>query len=188
MTEDYCEKEQALVAALQSAALRSARSHGGITRGGIINDELLAHAASCPICSEVLLVTAFLRQEFQHDDSASLDREFQTPDAAMIWRKAQARAREQALARATLPIRVARTCAGVLAILALPWVGLGFSQRPAWLTSLGLTDLGSTNLGITHLVALNGNWLTALSRLTLLGMTATLFGIVLSSWYMLREE
>lgn len=158
MTESHCEQEAALVAAMHS---------------GTLNADLLAHAGSCPVCSEVFLVTEFLRE-----DNASLDRELATPVATVIWRKAQAWAREKALARATLPIRIARTCAYALAIFASPWIVFEFSRRPSWFSSLGLQ----------HLTATDGNWLAALTGTTLLGVAATFLCIALSSWYMLREE
>lgn len=161
MKESYCEKEQALVAALHS---------------GMLNDELLVHAGSCAVCSEILLVTELLRTEFLQDESAALD--LPVPDATMIWRKAQARARERALARATYPIRMARTSACALAILAAPWILVELSRRPWWLQ----------NLGLTHFVSRDVNWLAALTGTMLVGMTATFLGIALSSWYILRQE
>jgi|SRR5208282_3939167 len=168
MTEDYCEKEQAVVAALH---------------GGTLNAELLGHAGGCPVCSEVLLVAEFL-----HEEGTSFDRELRLPDAAVIVRKAQARAREKALATATLPIRVARTCAYALAILAAPWVVLAFSGRPSWLPNLGLPHPISIDLTSITLTPIDGNWLAALTGTMVIGITATFLGIALSSWYMLREE
>lgn len=158
MMEGYCAKEQAVVAALHS---------------GTLNAELLVHAAGCRFCSDVLLVTEFL-----HEESVSLDRELRTPEAAVIWRKAQARAKEKALARATFPIQVARICAYALAILAAPWIVFEFSRWPSWLTSLGLK----------HLASIDGSWLAALTGTTLVGITAMFVCIALSSWYMLRAE
>jgi hypothetical protein len=158
MTEGYCDKEQAVVAAVRS---------------GTLNADLLGHAGGCPVCSEALLVTEFLREE-----STCLEHELYTPDAAVLWRKAQTRAREKALARATLPIRITRTCTYALAILATPWIVLEFSRRPSWWSSLGLK----------HLAPMDGNWFVALTGTTLLGVTATFLCIALSSWYMLREE
>jgi hypothetical protein len=171
MKEHYCEKEQELVAALH---------------GGTLNAGLLGHAGSCPVCCEVLLVAGFLREE-----SASLERELIPPDAAVIWRKAQARAREKAIAKATLPIRIARTCAYALAVLATPWIALEFSGRPSWLPDLGLQHLTSvalTPLKAISLTQIDANWAAALTGTMLVGITATLFGIALSSWYMLREK
>ena len=168
MKEEYCEKEQTLAAALHR---------------GTLNSDLLGHAGSCPVCSAVLLFTEFLREE-----SASLERELRLPDATVIWRKAQARAREKALAKATLPIRIARTCAYALAILAAPWLALEFSGRPSWLPNLGLPHPISIDLTSITLTPIDGNWLAALTGTMVIGITATFLGIALSSWYMLREE
>jgi hypothetical protein len=109
MKEPYCEKEPEVVAAL------CGRSHDA----GILD-----HAHSCPVCSEVLLVSEFLRKSTQ-----LATYELSTlPDAALIWRKAQVLAREEALTRATLPIRIARISALVVAVLAAPWLILEFHQ------------------------------------------------------------
>jgi hypothetical protein len=158
MKARYCDREQAVVAALRSGPLRGA---------------LLDHVASCPVCSDVLFVARFLREE-----SAHLEREAHTVDAAVVWQKAQARATEWALAKATLPIRIVRNCAFALAILASPWLVFEFSQFPAWMPDFGLR----------HLASMDGNWFAALTGTTLAGITATLVCVGLSSWYMLREE
>jgi hypothetical protein len=50
MNEHFCEKEQQVVAALC-----------GSSRDG----EILGHAGRCPVCSEVLLVSEFLRESTQ---------------------------------------------------------------------------------------------------------------------------
>jgi len=158
MNERYCEKEQAVVAALHC---------------GGPDVELLAHVGRCALCSEVLLVTEVLREQ-----STSLDCGFGTPDAAVTWRRAQVRAREKALERTTLPIQIARTCAYALAVLAIPWIGFQLSRRPEWLP----------NLGLHHLQPIDGNWLAAFTGTTLLGVAAMSICIALSSWYMLRTE
>ena len=160
MKTQYCEQEQAVIAALQEDSLP---------------DELLVHVGGCPVCSEVLLVTKCLLE-----NAALANDDLRLPDASVIWRKAQARAREQALARATLPIRIVRNCAYALAILASPWLIVQISHPPAWMLSLGFRHFPR--------VQMDGNWLAALSGTTLLGMVATFFCIGLSSWYMLREK
>lgn len=158
MKKQFCEMEPAVVAAMRS---------------GTLNAEMLDHAAGCVSCSDVLLVTEFLR-----DESASLDRALRTPDAAVIWRKARARAREEALAKATLPIRVVRVCSYALAILAAPWIVLEFWRRPAWLPDTGLK----------HLSAMDGNWVSALNGTIVLSLAAMFICVALSSWYVLRAE
>ena len=153
-----CEKEEQVAAALCGASP---------------NAEILAHARSCPVCFEVLLVSEFLREETgfaQHELSA-------LPDAGLIWRKAQALAREKALARATLPIRIARICAAVVAVLAVPW--LIFESRPLWPV---IAELWPIHPSPTNLPS-------DLSQSALLfAVTGTLICIGLGSWFMLRED
>jgi hypothetical protein len=156
--KEECEKEEQVAATLCGASP---------------NTEILAHARSCPVCFELLLVAGLLREQ-----TTLAQRELSTlPDAGLIWRKAQALAREKALARATLPIRIARICASVLAILAAPWLIL--ESRPLW---PGIAELWPIHPSPTNLPSdLNQ---TAL----LLAVTGTLVLIGLSSWYMLRED
>jgi hypothetical protein len=153
MKEHYCEKEQLVVAAV------CANSH---------DVEILTHARNCLVCSEVLLVTESLLEgtELTSNELRGL------PDAAVIWRKGQVAARETALARATLPIRIARICSLVVAVLAAPWVLV--ESSPLWTAPLG---------------SVNWRWPSALNEMVLLLMiTGTILCIGLSSWYMLREE
>ena len=83
-----------------------------------------------------------------------------------------------ALMKAILPIRIARTCAYVLAILASPWLAFQLTNPPAWMPSLGLKRFLWTD----------GPWLTAFTGTNLIGFTLTLVFVGLSSWYMLREK
>jgi hypothetical protein len=154
MKEHYCDKEQQVVAALCANSC---------------DIEILTHARNCPVCSEVVLVTESLREgtELTTHELSGL------PDAAVIWRRAQAAAREKALARATLPIRIARICTLVVAVLAPPWA---ISEIKIWLWP-------------RPLFSLSWIWSSALNETVfLLLLTGTVFCIGLSSWYMLREE
>jgi hypothetical protein len=159
MNEAYCEKEQQVVAALCDSS--------GDT-------EILGHARSCPVCSEVLLVAEFLRESTQiatHEFSA-------LPDASLIWRKAQGLAREKALARATLPIRLAKISAFIVAVFAAPWLIVENRQLWAWMAEFWPRHLSSTNR----------LWPSDLNETALLlAITGTLV-CTLSAWYMLREE
>jgi hypothetical protein len=156
---EHCEKEEQVVAALRSGPPDAA---------------VLDHARECAVCSEVLLVSESLRQ-----DAALADHELTTlPDAGLIWQAAQARAREKALAKATLPIRIMRTCATALGILAAPWIALEFLHPSVWISTSN----------IARVAAGDGTWLGVFTGTTLLGMTATLACIALGSWYMLREK
>jgi hypothetical protein len=159
MNEVYCERERQVVAALCGSSLDA---------------EILSHARCCPVCSEVLLVGEFLRESTQlatHELSAM-------PDAGLIWRKAQAMAREKGLARATLPIRIARISAFVIAVLAAPWLILEAHQLRPW-----IADFWPGHLSFT-----NRLWPADLNETALLlAITGTLV-CTLSAWYMLREE
>jgi len=153
MKEHYCDKEPQVIAAL------CANSQ---------DVEILTHARNCPVCLEVLLVTESLR-----DDSELTVHELtHLPDATVIWRKAQAVARGKALARATLPIRIARIFTLVVAVFAAPWVFV--ESGLLWPELLG---------------SVNWRWPSALNETALLLMiTGTVLCIGVSSWYMLREE
>jgi hypothetical protein len=159
MKEAFCEKEEQLVAALCGSSRDAA---------------ILDHARICPVCSEVLLVAGFLRESTQiaaHELRA-------VPDAALIWRRAQALAREKAVVSATLPIRLARISALVVVVLAASWLLPTSHQLWHWMGDLWSTHLWSANLlGPSHLRV------TAL----VLAITGTLV-CSLSAWYMLQEE
>ena len=160
MSEYGCEKEQQLADALRSDSCSL---------------ELREHARQCPVCFEVLLVAEFLREE------ANLaEHEFGIlPDAPLIWRKAQVVAREKALVRATLPIRIASIFTVVVAVLAAPWLILESHQSLPWIADLWPRQLTSTNR----------LWPSGLNETALLiAIAGTIICIGLSSWYMLREE
>ena len=154
-----CEKEQQVADALRS---------------DLFSEELRKHAEQCPICSEVILVADFLRQETDRTDN-----EFGIlPDARLVWRKAQDSAREEALLRATLPIRIARGCAAGVAVLASPWLVIKY-QLWQWVAELWLGQMSP----------LNRLWPSNLARNSLLlALTAALLWVGLSSWYIAREE
>ena len=159
MNEQYCEKEQEVIAALT---------------GSLHDAEILNHARECAVCSEVLLVGEFLRGGAQ-----LAPREIENlPDATLVWRKAQAMALEKALARATLPIRVVRIVACVAGIFAAPLL----LHQSHWLWP-GLTDMS-----LRHLSSASRLWPSGSNELALLlAMTGAIFLIGLSSWCMLRD-
>jgi hypothetical protein len=159
LDREHCEKEEQVVAALHSGPPDAA---------------ILDHARDCSVCSEVLLVATRLRQEAALPDHA-LD---VLPDPGLIWQAAQSRAREKALAKATLPIRIMRASAAALAIFAAPWIALEFLHPPSWILNFGIARLPETTSA----------WPSAFTGITLFGITATLACIALGSWYMLREK
>jgi hypothetical protein len=156
MTPQICEKDHAVLAALQN---------------GNLSGELLAHVESCPLCSEIVMAVEGLTPE-----AASLDRSLLPPDPTMIFRQAQQRAREEALARATLPIRITLACTVVFSILSAPWL-IAYIRRLPWELPL-----------LRPVYFLQRNLPGAVSESTVIGMAATLLCIALSSWFVLREE
>ena len=150
----FCEKEQVVVAALLAGALP---------------DELLAHVSVCEVCTEVAQVShALLYQVAPAADVLRL------PDASLVWKRAQALAKQQAIAKATRPIRIARICAGVATLLAVPW--------------LVPTLLNSMPNFSRHLLTMDHTFLEALTGTSLFAVGTSLILISLSSWYVLRQE
>ena len=154
----FCEREQAVVAALGSNALFG---------------ELLVHVSSCPFCSEVVLVMKSLRE-----DAAIMPGERQMQDPSRIWRLAQDLLREKAFEKASLPIRIAWTLVFVTAIFAMPWLLLILVKVP-WV---------KPDLMLSHLPLLDRSWSSALTNLTLFSVTVTFICTGFSSWYILREQ
>jgi len=150
----FCEKERAVLAAL---------------RGGTLSGDLLAHVGVCEGCTEALQVSNVLLQEI-----AIPTTELRLPDASLVWRRAEAIAKQQAIAKATRPIRIARICACVAAFVALPWLA------PALPSSMSAFTL--------HLWTMDRTFSAVLTGTTLLGAGASLILISLSSWYVLRQE
>jgi hypothetical protein len=156
MNNPFCEREQSVAAAV---------------RAGMLDADLLAHTAVCPVCSDVLLVTNFLQK-----DNTALVQELHVTDAAGLWKKAQASARAEAIAKATLPIRIARICAFILVLVAAPRLIIEFSHHATWFPDLGLKQFIDANL------------LTTLTGTTAIAAAAVIVFLGLSSWIALRQE
>jgi hypothetical protein len=69
--------------------------------------DLAAHAASCPVCADLVEVARAL-----HEDRDALCREAQPPAAGMVWWRATIRARADAARTVTQPISVLQGIAG----------------------------------------------------------------------------
>lgn len=160
MNERYCEREEEVAAAAS---------------GGACDAAILEHARNCQVCSEVLFVTKSLRASAQ----LSAQEVNAVPDATIVWRKAQALGRRQALLRATLPIRTARIAAFAFgAVVALLWI-----SQPRWLRAY-VPDLWPG-----HASSAYQSWSVGSgASLLMLTITAATILIGLSSWYMLRDE
>src|SRR5262249_41523346 len=98
MIDMHREKEESVLAALLSGTLRP---------------DLAEHIDQCETCQEILFVAQCLREKLRPAMP-----EFHLPKPAAIWRRAQDRARADAIAKATFPIRLAQIGAVVAAALA----------------------------------------------------------------------
>jgi len=156
MSDFSCDREREVVAALRSGAL---------------GPDLLGHVATCTVCGEVVAVTTFLQEE------SRLARESPLPDASFIWRKAQLRARHEALTNATRPIRVFTNLAYVAAAVVALWLVVYVAGLPAW-----LSDLANHSIPVTHLAS------GYLSGTIMLGGAGTLLCAFLGSSYLLLSD
>jgi hypothetical protein len=156
MNFQVCEKEHAIIEASQQGAL---------------TPELLVHVGHCQVCREVLSVSEVLQAE-----AVSLDKNLRPPDALLIWHRAQQKARQDAIAKATLPIRIAIVCAVIVAIAFLPWLASYVKEL-----SLKVSVLKSVP-------SLNTNWLAIFSGTNGLALAAAFIFIGLSSWFVLWEK
>jgi hypothetical protein len=93
---------------------------------------LRAHAAECAICAEVAAVAAVVRE--WADDPQPV----KVPDAAVVWYRAQVRAKEEAARRASRPVLAAQLVALVTVVLAVVTIGPGLEWYLAQLPDLSL--------------------------------------------------
>src|SRR5450755_2311228 len=124
MNLQHCEKETLIIEA---------------ARRGFWEEDLRAHAAECPVCSDAALAAQFL-QEMQHADLA----EVKVPSAGWMWWRAQLLAKRAAAERVTQPITLVEQMAGACAVLSA--VGLFVWQwhsiRAWFATFAGARHLG----------------------------------------------
>lgn len=93
--------------------------------------ELATHVDQCPVCADVALVaTAFAAEDELGLDRALAREEPVLPPSTLVWWRAQRRAREEALRRATWPVRVAQWVAWASALVV---VAAGASAAGGWL-------------------------------------------------------
>jgi hypothetical protein len=94
--------------------------------------ELVAHAAACPVCADLVEVAGALQSDRQ-----TACREAHVPTAGMVWWRATIRARADAARTATQPISVAQGVAGACAVgIACAAAGAAW-QSVQWLTWTG---------------------------------------------------
>jgi len=105
-------------------------------------EELQQHAASCPVCTDVVRVALALTQ----DRSAALEK-VQVPSAGLVWWRSEMRARRDAVNKATRPLRIVEWVATLSVIVAagalLRWFGPSMLADMLWQPStLFLVGLG----------------------------------------------
>jgi len=157
MNDFGCDREESV-----SEALRS----------GDLNPDLLSHVSECATCADLVLVSQFLQDEARAASESAL------PDATIIWRKAQLRTRREALASATLPIRVARGVAAVATFVATLWLVVSITKPFSW-----LPDAGNYRLAAEHI--LTGQ---PTAQWVLIGGLCTLMCACAGAFYLLRED
>ena len=103
-------------------------------------EDLQLHAASCPVCTDVVRVALALTQ----DRSAALET-VRVPSAGLVWWRSEMRARRDAVNKATRPLRIVECVAAVCLIVAaaalLRWFGpsvLADLWQPSTLFFVGL--------------------------------------------------
>lgn len=87
---------------------------------------LRLHVAGCETCAEVASVAVAVRDWDEAGPAVHV------PDASVVWYRAQARAREEALRKAGRPVLVAQIAAVLAIVAAVALVGPGWS----WMTTL----------------------------------------------------
>ena len=119
-----------------------------------VPEDLRAHASACGVCAALGAVAAALRDE--HDAGWSASR---VPDAGVLWRRAQLRAREEAARTAARPMSavlgVALACA---AGLAAAIAGAGAAWLAPWLDWMtgSLSSIGAGALYVLPSAPLAG--------------------------------
>jgi hypothetical protein len=124
-----CEREQQIIEAM---------------RNGVWTSSLRAHLQNCPLCTQTEVIAASLQE-----DAAKTVRGLDLPSAGMVWRRAQATQREDALQRATRrPFLLVGALGAIYSVVLLLW---GVSQLPQ-----SVYRLLAASPGLTGGVALAG--------------------------------
>jgi hypothetical protein len=109
------------------------------------DDALRAHVASCAVCGDIVAVAGAILEG--RDDTVT---DMRIPSSAVMWWRAQMRARQEAAREASRPIAVAQFVAAVSAIVFVisvvvmlsPWVG---GVMSGWLAAGGAAASGSAS-------------------------------------------
>lgn len=157
MKDLYCEREALVASALNAGAFDG-------------DDSLVTHAAGCPVCSEVVLITRFLKTE-------TPDVAPQLPDAGILWWRAQLDVKRNAVARATRAVRIVRSLAYITAAGAMAWI-LFEAMQPGPFNS----SVAPYTAPFTRLMS------TMSGELALFGGVLAFLTVLLGSMYILWAE
>ena len=132
-----------------------------------VSDELRAHAAQCQICSDVAAVCSAIGEA-----QAELLAEAAVPDASRVWRRAQVRARREAVKAAGRPITAAQVIAFACAMGLL---GACFGATSEWFQgALGRIAANAAGFDTLALLAAASRMLMEHGAL-LIGLVAAVF-------------
>jgi len=98
-----------------------------------VTRELAGHVATCAVCGDVAAVAAAIRT-----DHEALWRDVSIPSSAHAWWRAEMRARQEAIRKASRPIAIAQAAAVLVA--------LGLAAGAAWLAWAGTRPPSSLGL------------------------------------------
>jgi hypothetical protein len=127
-----------------------------------VDAELRLHVAGCAICGDVAEVAAALR----HDHEEVLADAAHLPPADLVWFRAQARAKAEALRQAGRPIAIMQAlglagATGVISVL-IGVIAFWVWQRADWIAALPATNpvgLDAMGLAVRGVLLAVGLWL-----------------------------
>lgn len=169
----FCDQETALL-----EAIKAGRWPEGC------DGELRAHVNECAICADTALVALTLERE-----NRCARAEVAVPAAGLVWWKAQMKARREAVKRASEPIALVESAAGIFGVASLvalviwrwDWVRNWF----AWLTGLPHADAFRPG-GLWPKDVLPG--FQSFSLFFIVGATACLLLVSLVLYFVLAED
>jgi hypothetical protein len=115
--------------------------------------DLAAHVISCPVCRDLARVAEQLRTDYDRQWT-----EVNIPSSGQAWWRAEMRARQEAVVRASRPIAIAQTAAVLAAVILIGttcWLLWTWSRGPSGFAStLAAHAATSSPLGLSLIVAL----------------------------------
>ena len=177
----HCDREQQVINALLSGRW-----------SGPWGDEIRAHAALCPVCSEVALVAQELQRESALAAAETAQPGAGPPPAGLVWWKAQRAAMRAAEEQAAQPITLVARVAQAFGVLTL--AGTAVWQWPrlsAWLDGARALERfrPAASAGADWLSRLSGAFTSPATLILLTASGAALLTLMAFAAYVVwREE